>query len=159
MKYASENCKVCHGDISLNNIVINRIWDDDDDDDHIDNDIDDIDIVRINKGYDSDDGDSSDSSDDVAPDVDINKKSAQSNEIADSGDNSDSELTSLQSSSSMTTSNQPSTSNSRSPTIKAYGLVIDYDNSFSLDEMSEDKFKIHSVRHSPMLYVLHLTLC
>lgn len=154
MKYASDKCKICHGDISLNNIVINRIWNDDEGDDYIDNDIDDIDITRIKR-----------SDDDSASNVDIDEKFTESDETADSGNNSDSELTSLLSSSLTKTMNQPSTSiqpstsNSGSSTIKAYGLVIDYDNSFSLDEMSEDRFKIHSVRHSPMLYVLHLTLC
>ncbi len=29
MKYASEKCQVCHGDISLGNVTINQVWDDD----------------------------------------------------------------------------------------------------------------------------------
>lgn len=192
LQYAAQQCKVCHGDISLNNIVINRVWDGDDSIDYIEGDDNDVDLDILAKAsnsdddssYDNDSGDDSDSggnndsgdpnnscdakdssdgtdteSWDASSVVDMDEKHPLTTQIVGSGSISESDLTSLSSSSMSTATIQLpttalSTSVSRSSTIKGYGLVIDYDNSFSITEAMARNYKINSVRHSLMLFVL-----
>ncbi|KAF9471666.1 hypothetical protein BDN70DRAFT_775931, partial [Pholiota conissans] len=73
LRYSAEKCKICHGDISLNNIVINRIWDNDDGDEEINDNIDDINVESIS----SSSGNRSNScSDNMAPNIVVNENSA-----------------------------------------------------------------------------------
>jgi hypothetical protein len=163
LKYSSEKCKICHGDISLNNIVINRVWDNHDEADEDD----------------SSDNNSSDdnSSDNIAPNVNVTpnlsgnvalpvnvNKNSTSNEPTDSfsgaGDDyyasdgselsplSDSLNSPTEMSSSFTTitDHPSSTPRPRPSDIRPYGVTIDNDNSFSLDDVDKFGYRINSVR-------------
>lgn len=48
---------------------------------------------------------------------------------------------------------QATTPDPRPVPIKAYGLVIDNDNSFSLGEVEKFGYRVNSVRHSPILFI------
>ncbi|KJA22968.1 hypothetical protein HYPSUDRAFT_201776 [Hypholoma sublateritium FD-334 SS-4] len=120
--YSAEKCKICHGDISLGNILINRIWDDDDDNGEIDSD-------------DNDDNIESSSGNDTPSDVVVNESSAS--EIAEPGKvHTNSELNS--------SSTALSASSPRPVPVKARGLVIDHDNSFALDEVAESGYFVNT---------------
>ena len=148
----------------MNNIVINRVWD--------------------NKADDDNDSSSSSGSDnnsdnavpnlDVAPDVNVTPSvngnstgNQPANSFSEAGDNyhvfdisqleltplSDSPLTEM-SSSFMTIIDQPST-----PCPRLYGVIIDYDRSFFLDDINEFGYQINSVRQTIQFYSCHLTFC
>lgn len=169
MKYAAEKCEVCHGDISLNNIVINRVWNNDTDNDFINDNIDDN-INNINIKSNDRSGNSNSSTNgnnnNVAPTLDMNENSA-SNEITDplnvhttcnSNNSNNSDLTSLSdtsvespidlSSNFMMIMNQPSTPNTKPLEIKAYGLAIDNDNLFSFSNVAKLGYWVKLVRDS-----------
>ena len=148
----------------MNNIVINRVWD--------------------NKADDDNDSSSSSSSDnnsdnavpnlDATPDVNVTSsvdENSTSNQPANSfsgaGDDycvfdiSQLELTPLpdspltkMSSSFMMIIDQPLT-----PCPRPYGVIIDYGSSFSLNDINEFGYQINSVRQTIQFYSCHLTFC
>ena len=127
LQYSAEKCQVCHGDISLNNIVINRIWDDE------------YENCGIDDGM---DGEGTNTSNNMAPDIDMDGTS----DIAGPGKvhTTDSELIPA-----------PATlgaSDPRPVPIKAHGLVIDNDCSFSLVEVAESGDFVNPVRYSTSIH-------
>lgn len=132
---------MCHGDISLNNIVINRIWDDNNDDDEIDNNDDDnIDIKSISNNNNS-------SSDNMALNIAINKNNAS--EIVGPGKVHTTDISNNSQPISLIDSPAAlSSSGPRPVPIKAHGLVIDNNNLFSLSEVDKLGYQVHSVRRS-----------
>ena len=163
LKYSSEKCNICHGDISLNNIVINRVWDDktddDNDDDSDNNSGDKSDTVAPN--VDTVPGDSTPNVDvSATPNVNVNESST-SNQPADSFSGAGDDYHALDVSGSRSTPplDSPLTEMSSSfttitdrPSIypRPYGVTIDYDNSFSLDDVNG--YQINSVRQTLQLY-------
>lgn len=120
LDYSTKHCRVCHGDISLTNIVINRMWEDDDDDD-----------------------DNAKEADKNMSDVDNSRSGA--NIIADSA--SLHQPPALNHSNSVVESAATFSSSVLPPVpTVAHGVVIDYDNSFSLEEGGEDGYRVNSVR-------------
>ena len=221
MKYTSEQCGICHGDISMSNLGIFRVWDDDDsNNDATEKDIDDPDLDALAKPSDSDsDGDSEGESEGESEGASEGESEGNGNNSDGEGDGEgDSEgegqsegdgegqskgdgegvdnnnldweawdnasvaadidargpLTTLTvGPSNMTESDLTSLSTSTatiqprdkrppltttSSIIRAYGIVIDFDNSFSITDAQKHKYKITSVRHPMLFILLHLIL-
>lgn len=188
----SQECQVCHGDISLNNLAIHRVWDDDDMDDldFMEKDKNDIDLdilakasnseetnSQVEDSYNDSDSDSKSESDndddnnnsidsepwsDGSPAADIDERGPLTTQTVGSSSMSESDLTSLSSSTmSAATIQPPSTvppSTTASSIIRGYGLVIDFDNSFSIADAKQHGYKITSVRHPILSILLHLIL-
>ncbi len=146
LKYSSKDCFVCHGDISLKNIVINRIWDDDDDDDDDSDDTDDESIEDICH-----------ESDNIANPIGIPYKTSppNANNATEPQTTSDVSSPTATPTEAHTTPDVISPANSTScdvPTpISAHGLVIDNDNSFSLLDVKKYGYRVNSVSYSPSL--------
>lgn len=143
LKYSSKDCFVCHGDISLNNIVINRIWSDYTGDKEVDSDdINDESIEDIRS-----------ESDNSTNFTNIANKTSASNIDNLTEPRTTSDVSSP--TEAHTTLDAISPANSTSCVapvpISAHGLVIDNDNSFSLLDVKKYGYRVNSVSHSPAL--------
>ena len=135
LKYSTEICKICHGDVSLKNIVINHIWDNDTDDD------------------DKDGDDVKDNNDKLEVNNNINEQEMHNQNLTvDTTSTSviDNDIYNLANLEATTVVLSAITSPSPSPPprqvlVKAHSLVINNDNSFSLNEVDDFGYQINSV--------------
>ena len=129
-----------------------------DDDSAFDSNTEDRDVPIVNKSSPLTILDSDDDNDDCAIDSDT-EVAIVGVQAVDSGDISESDLTSLTSSSdeesALTvefiqppTAERPPITRSRPLSLKGYGLVFNFDNAFSVTEAKVEGFKINSVRHN-----------
>lgn len=179
LKFSSQDCFVCHGDISLNNVAIHRVFSDYEDKEVDGDNVQDKSIEDIKSKNDK-----------IATptEADIDKNIARNdNDLTDSHDVpktgesstteanivSESDVTSLitetHTPSNVTsldndTGDNATASASPNPTppvpVSAHGLVIDNDNSFSLDEVEKYGYRANSVSClCPYFIVLYLNIC
>ncbi len=143
LKYCTEKCRICHSDISLDNVTIYRPLGDEGD------------VSKGTKGIGNSRTSGNDANSNIVP------KSADLKGASASNSKPTPYLNSGAACSSISLADPTAVSSSTSladPTavfgskdyvpqpISAHGLVIDYDNAFSLDEAAEKGYRMNSVR-------------
>ncbi len=166
LKFTSQDCSVCHGDISLTNIGIHHVWDDYKDEEVDGDDVQDTCIEDIKSKNHIIKGPTKANMNEKTSDVNNLHAAvlARSDDHANTSTAAAATITSTDVAAISTDATATTTSSDAAATIantddagiasptqpgpvSALGLVIDYDNSFSLDEIKEFQYRPNSVSY------------
>ena len=147
LKYSSQDCHVCHGDISLKNLAIHRVMDEDEEDFELDDDIDDESIEDICHESDNVSNPISKTS---PPNVSNVTEPQTTSDVSSPTEALTGAHTTPDAISPVDSSSQPEACIAPAP-ISSHGLVIDNDNSFSLVDVKKYGYRVNSVSDSPTL--------